>query len=109
MQDYTEFSFSDSLCKRLGCNLSCLTHENFEAVLQNYLNRIIATDNCPNDLKYLDKKYNFIYEEMMMKDWEHTVELKGVEEKLLKQATWIALITFLKHVGLLESVAKNEM
>lgn len=46
---------------------------------------------------------------MMMKDWEHTIELKGVEEKLLKQVTWIALITFLKHVGLLESVAKNEV
>lgn len=85
-----------------------MTHENNEEVLQNYLTHILTKENYPKDLKYLDKKYNFIYEEMMTKDWEQHIELKGIEERLLQQVTRIALLTFLKHVGLLKEVANKE-
>lgn len=91
--------------------MTCVAYENYEEILQTCLDGILAKENHPTHLKYLEEKYNFIHEEMLGKDWEGETETdqKGVQEKLLKQMTRVALFAVLKHVGLLTEVASQEM
>lgn len=97
------------ISQKLSYILTCDNLLNNEEVVQSYLEEILRCENSPHHLKFLDEKYNFIYEELLLKDTEGEFMIEGVQEKLVQQMTRIATLTVLKHVGLLEEVASKEM
>ncbi|KAL0271708.1 UNVERIFIED_CONTAM: hypothetical protein PYX00_008714 [Menopon gallinae] len=97
------------ISQKLSYILTCVNLLNNEEVVQSYLEEILQCEGSPSHLKYLDEKFNFIYEELLLKDTEGEFMTEGVQEKLLKQMARIATLTVLKHVGLLEDVASKEI